>query len=88
MFFKMLLSNRGVSVNSRRYAEVILFINDVFAKVLKTDQYIDGLGFDIGIYNLVLGGVVALTVFRYLPRFLVRRRVPAYECRRTRLILR
>ena len=50
---------------------MILFINDVFAKVLKTDQFIDGLGFDLGIYNLVLGGVVALAVFRYLPRFLV-----------------
>lgn len=49
-----------------------LYVHDVFGRVLKLEGAIDGLGFDLGMYVIMLGASAALATLRYFPRFLER----------------
>ena len=51
-------------------AMTVCYLNDVLGRVFKFEGFIDGMGFDLGVYVLAFGATCAMAVGRYLPRVL------------------
>lgn len=65
-FLRWLAGPMGVVSN----AMTVLYLNDVLGRVFKFEGFIDGMGFDLGVYVLAFGATCAMAVGRYLPRVL------------------